>query len=94
MRVCNENRLDNAQINILQHFSLYLDCQSNHYEVDLLGNPTFNLIPFSSWIKNSTQQKPFKQKKLWKNLFPLKEKENLTDNINMSEPLDLDSKNI
>ena len=43
---------DNAQINNLQHFPLYLDCQNNHYEVDLSGNSLFTPIPFSSCIKN------------------------------------------
>ena len=50
--------LDNAQINTLQHFPLYLDCQKNHYEVDVLGKSTFKTIPYSSSIKNNTQQKP------------------------------------
>ena len=27
--------LDNAQINNIQHFPLYLDCQNNQYEEDL-----------------------------------------------------------
>ena len=43
--------VDHAQINNLQHFPLYLDCQNNHYEVNLLGNSTFKPIPYSSWIK-------------------------------------------
>ena len=43
-------------------FSLYLDCQNNHYKIDLLGKSTFKPIPYSSWIKNNTQQKPVKQK--------------------------------
>ena len=54
--------VDHAQINNLQHFPLYLDCQKTHYEVDLLGNSTFKLIPYSSWIKNNLQEKSFKQK--------------------------------
>ena len=29
--------VEQSQINNLQHFPLYLDCQNNHYEVDLLG---------------------------------------------------------
>ena len=36
-----------SQINNLQHFPLYLDCQNNHYEVDLLGTSTFKSIPYS-----------------------------------------------
>ena len=32
-----------------------LDCQNNHYEVDLLGTSTFKPIPYSQWIKNNTQ---------------------------------------
>ena len=52
---------DQLQINHLQHFSQYLDCQNNHYEVDLLGKSTFKPIPYSSWFKNNTQQKPIRQ---------------------------------
>ena len=48
--------IDQSQINILQPFPLCLDCQNNHYEVDLLGKYTFQPIPYSSWIKNNTQQ--------------------------------------
>ena len=40
--------IDQAQMNNLQHFPLYLDCINNHYEVDLLGNSTFEPIPYSS----------------------------------------------
>ena len=54
--------VDQTQINNLQHFPLQLDCLNNHYEVDLLGNSTFKPIPYSSWIKNNTQQKSLKQK--------------------------------
>ena len=54
--------IDQSQINNLLHFPLYLDCQNNLYEVDLLGKSTFKPIPYSSWIKNITQQKPIKQK--------------------------------
>ena len=53
--------IDQSQINNLQHFPLYLDCQDNHYEVDLLGTSTFKTIPCSQWIKNNTQQKRIKQ---------------------------------
>ena len=49
--------INQSQINNLQHFPLYLDCQNNHYEVDLLGTSTFKPIPYSQWIKNNTQQK-------------------------------------
>ena len=49
--------IDQSQINNLQHFPLYLDCQNNHYEVDLLGTSTIKPIPYSQWIKNNTQQK-------------------------------------
>ena len=52
--------IDQSQINNLQHFPLYLDCQNNHYEVDLLGTSTFTPIPYSQWIKNNTQQKKIK----------------------------------
>ena len=82
--------IDQSQINNLQLFSLYLDCQNNHYEVNLLGISTFKPIPYSSWIKNKTQQNPLKQKLYKKNLFPLKEKENLTDNVNLSGPPNID----
>ena len=54
--------LDQSQMNNLQLFPLYLDCQNNHYEVDFLGKFTFKLIRYSSWIRNNTHQKPFKQK--------------------------------
>ena len=70
--------VDHAQINNLQHFPLYLNCQNNHYEVDLLGNSKFKPIPFSSFIKNKIQHKPLRQKIYRTDLFPLKEK-NLAD---------------
>ena len=82
MRNAIKTDIDQAQINNLQFFPLYLDCINNHYEVDLLGNSTFKPIPYSSWIKNKTQRKPIKQKLYKKSLFPLIQKENLTDNIN------------
>ena len=82
MRNAIKTDIDQAQINNLQFFPLYLDCINNHYEVDLLGNSTFKPIPYSSWIKNNTQRKPIKQKLYKKSLFPLIQKENLTDNIN------------
>ena len=65
---------DHAKINKLQHFPLYLDCQNNHCEVDLLGNSTFKPRPYSSWIKNNTQHKPLRQQIYRTHLFPLKEK--------------------
>ena len=34
--------IDQSQINNLQYFPLYLDCQKNHYEVDLLGTSSLN----------------------------------------------------
>ena len=77
--------IDQPQINNLQPFPLYLDCQNNHYEVDLLGTSTFKPIP-SHWIKNNTQQKTIKQQPNKKDNFPLIEKENLTDKINLSGP--------
>ena len=49
--------IEQSQINNIQHFLLYLDCQNIHYEVDLLGTSTFKPIPYSHWIKNNTQQK-------------------------------------
>ena len=39
--------IDQSQINSLQHFPLYLGCQNNHHEVDLLGTSTFKPIPYS-----------------------------------------------
>ena len=84
--------VEQSQINSLQHFPLYLDCQNNHYEVDLLGTSTFKPIPYSQWIKNNTQQKRIKQHPPKKDLFPLIEKENLTDKINLSGPQTNDSK--
>ena len=70
--------IDQTQINNLQHFPLYLDCQNNHYEVDLLGTSTFKPIPHSQWITDKTKQKKTKQQSHKKDLFPLIEKENLT----------------
>ena len=81
-----------SQINNLQHFPLYLDCQNNPYEVDLLGTSTFKPIPYSQWIKNNTQQKRIKQLSHKKDLFQIIEKENLTDKINLSGPQTNDSK--
>ena len=60
--------------------------QNNHYEVGLLGKSTFKPIPYSSWIKNNTQQKPYKQKPYKTDLFPSIENENLTENLNLSGP--------
>ena len=61
--------IDQSQINNLQHFPLYLDCQNNMYEVDLLRTSTFKSIPYSHWIKiilnkkqsnkNHTKKTPF-----------------------------------
>ena len=42
--------------------------------------------------QSKTQQKPLRQKTYRTDLFPLIEKENLTDNINVSVPPDIDSK--
>ena len=53
--------IDQSQINNIQHFPIYLDCQINQYEVDLLGTSTFKPIPYSHWIKNITQPKTIKQ---------------------------------
>ena len=84
--------IDQSQINNLQHFPLYLDCQNNHYEVDLLGTTTFKPIPYPQWIKNNTLQKRIKHHSHKKDLFSLIEKENLTDKINLSGPQTNDSK--
>ena len=37
--------INQSQINNLQLFPVYLDCQNNHYEIDLLGTSTFKPIP-------------------------------------------------
>ena len=79
MQICSKTDIEQSQINNLQHFPLYLDCQNNHYEVDLLGTSTFKPIPYSQWIKNNTQQKIVKQHSHKKDFFPLIEKENLTE---------------
>ena len=84
--------IDQSQINNLQHFPLYSDCQNNHYEVDLLGTSTFKPISYSQWIKNNTQQNKMIQQHHKKDLFPLIEKENLTDKINLSGPQTNDCK--
>ena len=83
--------IDQSQISNLQHFPLYLDCQNNHYQVDLLGTSTFKPIPHSQWIKNNTQQKKVKQQSQKKDLFPLFEKENLADK-SLSDPQIKDTK--
>ena len=73
-----KTNIDQSQINSLQHFPLYLDCQNNHYEVDLLDKSSFKPIPYSNWTKNNTQQKQIRQQPPRKDLFPFVEKENLT----------------
>ena len=62
--------IDQSQINNFLLFPLYLECQNNHYEVDLLGTSTFKPIPYSSRIKNNIQQKPIRQQSYRKDLFP------------------------
>ena len=84
--------IDQSQINNLQHFPLYLDCQNNHYEIDLIGTSTFKPIPYSHWIKHNTPQKTSKQQPHKKDTFPVLEKENLDDKINLSGPPINDSK--
>ena len=84
--------IDQSQISNLHYFLLYLDRQNNHYEVDLLSTSTFKPIPYSHWIKNNTQQKRLQQPPHKKDPFPLIEKENLTDTMNLSGPLPIDSK--
>ena len=84
--------IDQSQLNNRHHFPLYLDCQNNHYEVDSLGESTFKPIPYTSWIKNNTQQKPIKQKLNKKDLLPSIDKDNLTDYRNLSGPPNNDSK--
>ena len=77
MQIRSKTDIDQSQINNLQHFPLYLDCQSNHYEVDLLGTSTFKPFPYSQWIKKNTQQKKIKQQPHKKDLFPLIEKKKI-----------------
>ena len=84
--ICYNLSLHTHDEDHLQYLPLYLDCQNNHYEVDLLGTSTFKPIPYSHWIKNNTQQKTIKQQPHKKDPFPLIEKENLTDIINLSGP--------
>ena len=83
--------IDQSQINNLQRFPLFSDCQNNNYEVDLLCKFTFKPIPYSNWIKNNTQRKQIRQQPSRKDLSLLVEKENLTDNRNLSGPLCNDS---
>ena len=66
--------IDQSQKKNLQHFLLYLDCQKNHYEIDILGLSTFKPILYSQWIKNNTQQKKIKQQPHKNDLFPLIER--------------------
>ena len=75
--------IEQSQINNLQRFPLYLDCQNNHCEVDLFGTSAFKPIPYSHWILKNTQQKRLKQQPHKKHPFPLIEKENQTDNIKL-----------
>ena len=49
----------------------------------ILGKNTFEPIPYSSWIKNNTQQKAFKQTPHRNKLFPIKVKENLSHAISL-----------
>ena len=81
-----------AKINNLQKFPLFLGCQNNHYQVDLLENSTFKPIPYSAWIKNSTQQKPIRQKVFRTDPFLWVEKVNLTKYLGLSGPPDFDPK--
>ena len=52
---------EQPQGNNLKHFPLYLDCENNYNEVDLLGTSIIKPIPYSHWIKNNTQQKGIRQ---------------------------------
>ena len=69
MQIRGKTDIDQSQINNLQHFPLYLDCQNNHYEMDLLDTSTFKPISYSQWIINNTQQKKTKQQPHKKDLF-------------------------
>ena len=66
--------IDQSQINNLQHFPLYLDCQSNHYEVDLLGTSTFKTISYSHWIKKQYPTKNNQTKTTQKRNLPIDRK--------------------
>ena len=94
MQICKKTDVDQSQINNLHYFPLYLDCQNNHYEVDLLEKSTFKPIPYSSWMTNITQLKPFKGKLYKKDLFSSIDKESLTDNVNLSDRSKTDLKDI
>ena len=52
--------LENAQ----KSFPLYLDCQNNHYEEDLLGTSTFKPIPFSSCGQKQNRTKASQTKNI------------------------------
>ena len=60
--------IEQSQINNLQHFPLYLDCQNNHYEVDLLEHQLLNNSIFSM-DKNNTQQNEQNNTYLKKTIF-------------------------
>ena len=87
-----KTNIDQSQINNLQQFPLYLDCQNHHYEVDLLGTSTFKPIPHSQWIKKTFNKRKSNNNHRKKDLFPLIGKENLTDKVNLSGPQTKDTK--
>ena len=43
--------VEQSQIKNLQLSPLCLDCQDNHYEVELLGTSTIKPISYTPWIK-------------------------------------------
>ena len=69
MQYAVKTDIEQSQINNLQHFPLYLDCQNNHYEVDLLGTSTFKPIPYSQWIKITPNKNEQNNTKLKKTIF-------------------------
>ena len=72
----------------------YAMCDASNFGIGaaLLQPHSGKPIPYSQWIRTNTQQKRIKQHSHKKDLFPLIEKENLTDKINLSGPQTNDSK--
>ena len=86
-----KNDLDNTKINHLEPFPLYLDCQDNHYLGNSIGNSTFKPNHTHHGSK-TTHNKNHINKNHTRKLFPLIEKENLSDSIKLTGPSDISSK--
>ena len=85
--------IEQSQINSLQHFpTLFRLVKIIIMKLIYLEHQLSKPIPYSQWIKNNTQQKRTKQHPPKKDHFPLIEKEDLTDKINLSGPQTNDSK--